>query len=174
MDLEPDNLEEREFVTIDFHEEIYEKLISNPFAIDNNISKGYPVIDDVTIDDFILPDVNLTSLDEDSLLVKIDTLTSNPYWPKLRNDQLKTVQKLLDSLLISHPEYRKYILAERSKFLSNETLPFTKQQKQLDTYLVDFLRKNYPEGADYGIYDKLNPGVNIPIDKLINLIGHLF
>ena len=92
--------------------------------------------------------------------------------------RLKYAQTLLDTFLITHPGFAKYILKEQSKYLAqNENermLTRLKLEKKIKNELNKYIKENFPEGSEHAMSDKAGPGMQIPIDGVIDAIKKLF
>ncbi len=119
---------------------------------------------------------NKTVLDTASNKVKIfipkyqfsDTSYSN----------LKLAATLLDSFLVRHPEYSRYILQLQAKELvENKNIKkFSRLalEQRINEELDKYLKEYYPEGSEHEINPYTGPGLQIPIDGLIDAIKKIF
>lgn len=87
---------------------------------------------------------------------------------------LKLAQSLLDTFLVRNPEYAKLILQEQAKGLAKKKFAREVIVKRLNEALHKYIRENYPEGSRHAINQYTGPGIQIPIDKLINLVLKIF
>ena len=91
---------------------------------------------------------------------------------------LKFAATLLDSFLVRHPEYGKYILQEQAKELvDNKNIKkFSRLalEQRINEELDKYLQEHYPEGSEHEINPYTGPGLNIPIDDLIDAIKKIF
>lgn len=91
---------------------------------------------------------------------------------------LKFAATLLDSFLVRHPEYSKYILEQQAKELvENKNIKkFSRLalEQRVNEELDKYLKEHYPEGSEHEINPYTGPGLNIPIDDLIDAIKKIF
>ena len=91
---------------------------------------------------------------------------------------LKFAATLLDSFLLRHPEYSKYILEQQAKELvENKNIKkFSRLalEQRINRELDKYLKEHYPEGSEHEINPYTGPGLNIPIDDLIDAIKKIF
>ncbi len=89
-----------------------------------------------------------------------------------------TAEALLDTLLVRHPEYRQYILEQQVKnFSADKKNPlFAKMtiENKINKVLHDYLKENFPEGSEHAMNPNGGPGMQIPIDGLIDAIKKIF
>jgi hypothetical protein len=158
------------FVSIDFIKTIPTNTTTDPIAYKLENYLEYPAINEFPEEDELLPDKIVNLADDEPVITANDPFITNDDSAKYTAEQLKFALTLLDSLLVLHPGYKRFILTEQLKSLKEESSPFTKPEIRLNTFIRKLLKENYPEGSDNGVYDKLNPGINIPIDKLIDFV----
>ena len=93
-------------------------------------------------------------------------------------NSLKFAATLLDSFLVRHPEYGKYILQEQAKELvENKNIKkFSRLalEQRINEELDKYLKQHYPEGSEHEINPYTGPGLQIPIDDLIDAIKKIF
>jgi hypothetical protein len=91
---------------------------------------------------------------------------------------LKFAATLLDSFLVRHPEYSKYILQEQAKELvENKNIKkFSRLalEQRINEELDKYLQQHYPEGSEHEINPYTGPGLQIPIDDLVDAIKKIF
>ena len=91
---------------------------------------------------------------------------------------LKFAATPLDSFLVRHPEYGKYILQEQAKELvENKNIKkFSRLalEQRINEELDKYLKQHYPEGSEHEINPYTGPGLQIPIDDLIDAIKKIF
>ncbi|MEJ2614223.1 MAG: hypothetical protein P8Z35_04640 [Ignavibacteriaceae bacterium] len=91
---------------------------------------------------------------------------------------LKFAATLLDSFLVRHPEYGKYILQEQAKELvdnkNNKKFSRLALEQRINEELDKYLQQHYPEGSEHAINPYTGPGLQIPIDDLIDAIKNIF
>jgi hypothetical protein len=91
---------------------------------------------------------------------------------------LKFAATLLDSFLVRHPEYGKYILQEQAKELvENKNIKkFSRLalEERINEELDKYLKQHYPEGSEHEINPYTGPGLQIPIDDLVDAIKKIF
>jgi hypothetical protein len=85
---------------------------------------------------------------------------------------------LLDSFLVRHPEYSRYILEQQAKELvENKNIKrFSRLalEKRINEELDKYLKEYYPEGSEHEPNPYAGPGMQIPIDGLIDAIKKIF
>jgi hypothetical protein len=91
---------------------------------------------------------------------------------------LKFAATLLDSFLVLHPEYGKYILQQQAKELveNKKIKQFSRLEleKRINEEMAKYLKENYPEGSEHAMSPYGGPGMQIPIDGLIDAIKKIF
>lgn len=161
----------KEYTTLSFSEYNPEKKVSKPKPVSkpqNNIKKANPnIIEKKKEEKFeaeIIPDTTVEKNEpKQTVSVKADT---NEFY-------LKYARSLLDTFLIKHPEYAKMILKEKAKEIAKKKFRKTLEQKINDELRV-YLKKNLPKGTEHQINPYTGPGLNIPIDDLIDIVGKIF
>lgn len=111
---------------------------------------------------------------EDSIKSKKDTTISESESIETGNLNLNFSRSLLDSLLITNPGYSKLILKERIKNLKDTASIRQEWEKRLNDEIHKYLREYYPDGSENAINKYTGPGINIPIDDLIDEIKGIF
>ncbi len=113
----------------------------------------------------------------------IDTTSEKPKVYKIEQVDssylsLKFAATLLDSFLVRHPEYSKYILQQQAKELvENKNIKrFSRLEleKRINEEMAKYLKENYPEGSEHAMSPYGGPGMQIPIDGLIDAIKKIF
>lgn len=110
----------------------------------------------------------------ESRLYKSEIQAAEPSEKEKRHIYLKYARTLLDSFLVTHPEYSALILKQQAKELTekkNSRLSFEDKITH-DIYL--YLKARYPEGREHEMNKYTSPGIQIPIGDLIDLIKDLF
>ncbi len=91
---------------------------------------------------------------------------------------LKYASTLLDTFLVRHPEYAKYILQQQAKDLVNDknTKMFTRleMETRINDVLHKYIMENFPEGSEHAMNPNGGPGMQIPIDGVIDAIKKIF
>ena len=87
---------------------------------------------------------------------------------------LKYARTLLDSFLISHPEYRRLILKQQAKELAEYKFSRLNLEKKIAQEIYIYLKERYPKGPERDFNKYAGPGIQIPIGDLIDLIKDLF
>lgn len=91
---------------------------------------------------------------------------------------LKYASTLLDTFLIRHPEYAKYILRQHGKNLvknkNNNMFSRLEAENMVNDELHKYLKENFPEGSEHAMNPNGGPGMQIPIDGLIDAIKKIF
>ena len=100
--------------------------------------------------------------------VRVDTIYHN----------LNFAATLLDSFLVRHPEYSHYILQQQAKELvENKNIKkFSRLalEERINEELDKYLKEYYPEGSEHEMNPNGGPGMQIPIDGLIDAIKKIF
>ena len=100
--------------------------------------------------------------------VRVDTIYHN----------LNFAATLLDSFLVRHPEYSHYILQQQAKELvENKNIKkFSRLalEERINEELDKYLKEYYPEGSEHEMNPNGGPGMQIPIDGLIDAIKEIF
>ena len=124
-------------------------------------------------DTLVVKDNYLEKTNHDRLY-KSDIRSAEPGEKEKRHIYLKYARTLLDSFLVSHPEYGSLILKQQAKeLIENKISRFNLEDKiTRDIYL--YLKERYPEGTEHEINKYAGPGIQIPIGDLIDLIKDLF
>ena len=93
-------------------------------------------------------------------------------------NRLKFAASLLDTFLVLHPEYSRYILQQQAKALvENKNIKkFSRLalEEKINEEMDKYLKENYPEGSEYAPNPNVGPGMQIPIDGLIDAIKKIF
>lgn len=111
---------------------------------------------------------------KDSVRSETDTTTSESKKIESGNQYLNFSRALLDSILITNPGYSKLILKERIKNLKDTVSIRQQWEKRINDEIHKYLREHYPEGSEHAINKYTGPGINIPIDDLIDVIKGIF
>ena len=113
-----------------------------------------------------------STLNKDKIFISRKQLEDTTY------HSLKFAATLLDSFLVRHPEYGKYILQEQAKELvENKNIKkFSRLalEQRINEELDKYLKQQYPEGSEHEINPYTGPGLQIPIDDLIDAIKKIF
>jgi hypothetical protein len=121
----------------------------------------------VNKDDFI-EDANDTTLSES------EYGSAEPSEKEKRQVYLKYARTLLDSFLITHPEYSSLILKQQAKELAENKFSRLNLEDKIAQEIYLYLKERYPEGSEHEINKYTGPGIQIPIGDLIDLIKDLF
>ena len=91
-------------------------------------------------------------------------------------DDLKFAATLLDTFLVRHPEYARYILQQQAKRLAQNKKMFTRYEieRKINDELHEYIQKNFPEGSEHAMSPYGGPGMQIPIDGMIDAIKKIF
>lgn len=94
----------------------------------------------------------------------------------LTEENLKFAATLLDTFLVHHPEYAKFILEQQAKRLAENKKIITRYdiERKINDELHDFIQKNFPEGSEHAMSPYGGPGMQIPIDGIIDAIRDVF
>ena len=87
---------------------------------------------------------------------------------------LKYARTILDSFLISHPEYSRLILKQQAKELAEYKFSRLNLEKKIAQEIYIYLKERYPNGPERDFNKYAGPGIQIPIGDLIDLIKDLF
>jgi hypothetical protein len=91
-----------------------------------------------------------------------------------RQVYLKYAKTLLDSFLITHPEYSSLILKQQAKELTGNKLSRLDLEQKIAQEIYIYLKERYPKGPERDFNKYAGPGIQIPIGDLIDLIKDLF
>ncbi len=96
--------------------------------------------------------------------------------PDSTEDELKFAASLLDTFLVRHPEYAKFILQQQAKRLAENRKAVTRYDivRKINDELHEYIQKNFPEGSEHAMSPYGGPGMQIPIDGLIDAIKDVF
>ena len=96
--------------------------------------------------------------------------------PDSTEDDLKFAASLLDTFLVRHPEYAKFILQQQAKRLAENRKAVTRYDivRKINDELHEYIQKNFPEGSEHAMSPYGGPGMQIPIDGLIDAIKDVF
>ena len=111
---------------------------------------------------------------EDTTINKPEIVTTDSGRVEDNELYLKFARTLLDSLLISNPGYSRLILAEKVKGLKDSTFARQELERKVNDAIHKYLMEYYPEGSEHAINKYTGPGINIPIDDLIDIIKGVF
>lgn len=87
---------------------------------------------------------------------------------------LKNARTLLDSFLVTHPEYSGLILKQQAKDLTENKNYILGLGDKITRDIYLYLKDRYPEGGKLEMNKYTSPGIQIPIGDLIDLIKNLF
>ncbi len=110
----------------------------------------------------------------DPVKSEADTTISESEKIETGNQYLNFSRSLLDSLLVINPGYTKLILKERIKNLKDTVSIRLEWEKRINDEIHKYLREYYPEGSENAINKYTGPGINIPIDDLIEIMKGIF
>ncbi len=91
-------------------------------------------------------------------------------------EDLKFAATLLDSFLVHHPEYAKFILQQQAKRLAENHKIVSRYEmvQKINDELHEYIQKNFPEGSEHAMSPYGGPGMQIPIDGIIDAIRDIF
>ncbi len=117
-----------------------------------------------------------TLIDSNKIKKKVDISEQTPIdSTELR---LKFARTMLDTFLIRNPEFAHYILKQQAKYLmQNQTqrmLTRMGMEKKINNELHKYIQDNFPEGSEHAMSETGGPGMQIPIDGLIDAIKKIF
>ncbi len=83
---------------------------------------------------------------------------------------------MLDTFLVRHPEYAKFILQQQAKRLAENRKAVTRYDivRKINDELHEYIQKNFPEGSEHAMSPYGGQGMQIPIDGLIDAIKDVF
>ncbi len=91
---------------------------------------------------------------------------------------LKYASSLLDTFLVRHPEYARYILEQQArnsvKDKNNKFFTRNELETRINDELHKYISRNFPEGSEHAMNPNGGPGMQIPIDGIIDAIKKLF
>ena len=115
------------------------------------------------------PIVSIDTLIERKDTFKIDSSrNTNP------DQYLEFARTLLDTFLVRNPQYASMVLKQQAKALAHKKFDRETLIKRINDELHNYIRKYFPEGSEHAINPYTGPGLQIPIDDLINLVKKIF
>ena len=114
-------------------------------------------------------------------IITADTLSTTKDTTKInlteedRDDRyMKFAQTLLDTFLVRNPQYASLILKEQAKTLAKKEFTREKLIKRINDELHKYIKEHFPEGSEHELNPYTGPGIQIPIDDLIDKIKDIF
>jgi hypothetical protein len=132
-----------------------------------NINK-IPSTDTLVNKDDFVEDTNDITISES------EYVSEEPSEKDKRRMYLKYARTLLDSFLITHPEYSSLILKQQAKELAENKFSRLNLEKKITEEIYIYLKERYPKGPERDFNKYAGPGIQIPIGDLIDLIKDLF
>jgi len=116
----------------------------------------------------------ISNMTEDTSISKSDFLTSKSEKAEDSEKYLRFARTLLDTFLITHPEYSSLILIEQTKTLKDDKFSRRNLERKLNDEIHTYLSEKYQKGSDHAINKYTGPGVNIPIGDLVDIVKNIF
>ena len=104
---------------------------------------------------------------KDSVKTVLPDTTSN-------EEYLEFAETLLDTFLVRNPQYASMVLKQKAKALANKSFTRETLINRINDELHKYIQRNYPEGSEHAINPYTGPGLNIPIDDVIDLVKKIF
>lgn len=124
--------------------------------------------------DTLLIKGNLVDNTKDTTLSEFENSSIEPDENEKRQVYLKYAKTLLDSFLITHPEYSSLVLKQQAKELAENKFSRLNLEKKITEEIYIYLKERYPKGPERDFNKYAGPGIQIPIGDLIDLIRGLF
>ena len=126
--------------------------------------------------------------EENKITTKLDTTpiqqvyeTPQVTYKDTVSPNLKFAKTLLDTFLVLHPEYSKYVLEDQARNLiedkNNKENIRLAMEKKINDMLHSYIRQQYLGNAGNAALDKYTGpgvGVHVPLDGLIDAVKKLF
>jgi hypothetical protein len=126
-------------------------------------------INEKPVKDTLLIKGNLVDNTKDTTLSEFENSSIEPSENEKRQVYLKYAKTLLDSFLITHPEYSSLVLKQQAKELAE-----VKFREKITEEIYIYLKERYPKGPERDFNKYAGAGIQIPIGDLIDLIKGLF
>ena len=110
----------------------------------------------------------------DITISESEYVSEEPSEKDKRRMYLKYARTLLDSFLITHPEYSSLVLKQQAKELAENKFSRLNLEKKITEEIYIYLKERYPKGPERDFNKYAGPGIQIPIGDLIDLIKDLF
>ncbi len=112
----------------------------------------------------------------DTIIAEQKEKFSNSEKADSTEEDLKFAATLLDTFLVHHPEYAKFILQQQAKRLAENRKIVTRYdiERKINDELHEYIQKNFPEGSEHAMSPYGGPGMQIPIDGIIDAIRDVF
>jgi len=124
--------------------------------------------------DTLLTKGNFVDNTKDTTLSEFENSFIEPSENEKRQVYLKYAKTLLDSFLITHPEYSSLILKQQAKEIAENKFSRLNLEKKITEEIYIYLKERYPKGPERDFNKYAGPGIQIPIGDLIDLIKDLF
>ena len=124
--------------------------------------------------DTLLITDNFVDNTKDTTLSDYESSSIEPSENERKQVYLKYAKTLLDSFLITHPEYRSLILKQQAKELAENKFSRINLEDKIAQEICIYLKERYPKGPERDFNKYAGPGIQIPIGDLIDLIKDLF
>jgi len=113
--------------------------------------------------------VSMDTLIEIEDTVKVDSSK------QVNNDRyLEFAKTLLDTFLIRNPQYASMVLKQEAKALAYKKFSRETLIKRINDELHKYILKHFPKGSEHELNPYTGPGLQIPIDDVINLVKKIF
>lgn len=110
----------------------------------------------------------------DTLIEKKDTVKIDSSKHTDTDQYLEFARTLLDTFLVRNPQYATMVLKQQAKALANKKFTRESLIKRINDQLHEYIRKNFPEGSEHALNPYTGPGLQIPIDNVIDLVKKIF
>ena len=105
---------------------------------------------------------------------KKDSVNTASFDSVSNKEYLKFAETLLDTFLIRYPQYASMVLKQHAKALASKSFTRETLINRINDGLHKYIRRNFPEGSEHEINPYTGPGIQIPIDDLINIVKKIF
>ena len=105
---------------------------------------------------------------------KKDSVNTASFDSVSNKEYLKFAETLLDTFLIRYPQYASMVLKQHAKALASKSFTRETLINRINDELHKYIRRNFPEGSEHEINPYTGPGIQIPIDDLINIVKKIF
>lgn len=131
-------------------------------------------IDEKTYTDTLVNNDDFYDNTRDTALSEFEDSSIESNENEKRQVYLKYAKTLLDSFLITYPEYSSLILKQQAKELAGNKLSRLNLEEKIAQEIYIYLKERYPKGPERDFNKYAGPGIQIPIGDLIDLIKDLF
>jgi len=110
----------------------------------------------------------------DTLVEKRDTLKIATSKQNEKDQYLEFAKTLLDTFLIRNPQYARMVLKQQASALASKKFNRESLIKRINDELHKYIQEHFPEGSEHELNPYTGPGIQIPIDDLIDKIKDIF